>query len=214
LALLLLPLRALGALRAAALRGLQHNLPGQLPESLLQPGVLAGLCAAAWLLGGSGSLGAGQAMALQVAASLVAFAVGAILLVRLLPAAVRQAKALYATAGWRRSGMVLASSGSLRAANDQVTALLLGPIAGAEALGLYAVASRGAALIAFMLNAVNVTLAPSFARLHTAGDRTRLQHLVTRSARLILVASLPLALLMIVFSEELLDALFGREFAA
>lgn len=214
LALLLLPLRALGALRGAALRGLHRNLSGQLPESLVHPGLLVVFCATLFVLTGPGSLVAGQAMALQVAATALAFVVGAVLLVRLLPPAVRQAKARYESGDWRRNGVILASSGSVRAANEQVAALLLGPIAGAEAVGLYAVASRGAALIAFMLNAVNVTLASSFAGLHTTGDHSRLQRLVTRSARLILVTSAPLALLMIVFSEQLLAGLFGREFAA
>jgi O-antigen/teichoic acid export membrane protein len=69
-----------------------------------------------------------------------------------------------------------------------------------------------AALVAFGLQAVNMVVAPHFARLHARGDDAALQQLVTVSARVIFFFTLPTATVFIVFGDELVRLIFGPEF--
>ena len=82
-----------------------------------------------------------------------------------------------------------------------------------EAAGVYRVAVQGALLVTFGLTAANVALAPLVAGLHAAGETARLQRVVTESARIVLLWSLPVALLMIFFGRWMLSTLFSDEFA-
>src|SRR5207302_9863372 len=56
-------------------------------------------------------------------------------------------------------------------------------------------------------------VAPDFARLHAGGRKSELQRTVTNAARLMFVAVLPFALILIVFGKPLL-LLFGKSFSA
>jgi O-antigen/teichoic acid export membrane protein len=85
-------------------------------------------------------------------------------------------------------------------------------MSGSEAAGLYAVAQRGALLVAFPLAAVSAAISPTIARLW-AGDRHQLQHLVTLGARGALLAALPLALAYLLFGRQILLFFFGSDFA-
>src|SRR5690606_8981590 len=80
-ALILIPLMAIGQVRAAALRGLQHVIQGQLPEMAIQPGLLVVLVGLSWMA--RGNLSPTLAMALNAVAWLLAFIVGVLLLWRM-----------------------------------------------------------------------------------------------------------------------------------
>jgi O-antigen/teichoic acid export membrane protein len=89
---------------------------------------------------------------------------------------------------------------------------MLGLLGTPDDAGLYAIAQRGALLVAFPLAAVNVAIGPTTARLWTARDRGSLQRLVTLSTRAVLLGSVPIALAFIVFGQQLLTLLFGSGF--
>jgi O-antigen/teichoic acid export membrane protein len=89
--------------------------------------------------------------------------------------------------------------------------LVLGVWADASKVGVYGVASRVAGLIAFILMAVNSTIAPRFAALSSADKHDELQRLAQRSAGWTLFASSPVILVMLLFPEFLLR-LFGGDF--
>ncbi len=76
----LIPLRALGNLRSAALRGLRHVVAGLLPEQILRPGLLVLLLFAAVMLFPTQPVTPAVAMTLHALAAALAFAVGAALL--------------------------------------------------------------------------------------------------------------------------------------
>jgi O-antigen/teichoic acid export membrane protein len=99
----------------------------------------------------------------------------------------------------------------MQAITSQLAPLMLGTMQGAEAVAIYTVANRGAQLISFILGAVNTTLAPTAARLYAVGDMQRLQGLITKSARVVLCVSLPIAVGFIVFGDWFLW-LFGTGF--
>ena len=84
---------------------------------------------------------------------------------------------------------------------------------GAEASGLYSPVIRGVQLLAFVLTAVNYVLSPNLASLYAEDKLEQMQKVVTQSSRMMLLAALPLAALLI-FGGRWYLALFGTEFIA
>lgn len=211
LALLLLPLKTLTRLRQAAVQGLQRVVLSQLPEMLIAPVLFVALVLGAYLLLPDDDYSIRAVIPLQVVATAIAFGVGVVMLRALLPAPVRAAAPVYNTRGWLHSALPLLMVNGITVINIQATSIILGTLRASELVGIYAIANQGAALIQFVYMAANNTLAPAFARLHAQGETERLQRLVTQSARLILVFSLPIALGMIALGRVYL-AIFGAEF--
>ncbi len=209
-ALLLVPITALTRVRQAVMQGLRFAARGHLPEMLVGPGVFLALAVGVWRLAPS-LASAPLAAALNVAAAAAAFIVGTILLIRVLPAEVRAHPPEYDDRAWLRSVPPLVLVSGMFVINSQVDQIMLGILLQPADVGVYAVARRGADLIAFVLVAVNAALGPSFARLYAQGDRAGMQRTATVSARAILVASLPIAIGMIVFGRIFLS-IFGPEF--
>lgn len=102
--------------------------------------------------------------------------------------------------------------GGLYLLNSRVDLIMLGSMNGAYDSGIYAIASRAAALVLFVATAANMVLAPRIARLYHSGDHKLLQRLITAAARRVFVATLPLALLLIIAAWWLLDNLYGAKF--
>lgn len=89
--------------------------------------------------------------------------------------------------------------------------LVLGVWTDSATVGVYGVATRIAALTAFILVAVNSVTAPRFAALHAQGDHEGLERLAQRSAGWMLLAALPIILFLLLFPELILQ-LFGADF--
>ena len=194
---LLAPLLVLMRLPQAALRGLNRVVPSQIPETLVQPlALIAGIMAAGWCAGGH--LTALQALGLYAFATLVAVVVAFGLLLRMLPAEAKAAPPTYQSRLWMAGALPLLLVSGLDIVNSQMDILMLGSMAGTRAVSLYSAADRGAGLVAFPLTAANASLAPLFAGLYAAGERDRLQRLVTKSARAILLCSTLLAVVLVV----------------
>ena len=212
LALALIPLTALSAVRSAALRGLHHVVLGQLPENLVMPGLFVALLAA-WSATGS-TLSPRAAVGLQVCAVSVAFVVGAWLLLRRLPSPVRLAIPRYDTANWARAAVPLLFLGGMSIINTQTDVLMLAAMQGPESAGVYRAAARGADLVVFALVVVNTAVQPTIARLYTAGNMQHLQRVITIAARAALTVSLPVALVLGLFGQPILSVVYGQDFGS
>lgn len=213
LALLLIPLTALGAMRSAALRGLHHVILGQLPESLIMPGLFLGLLAGGWFAaGGLSSLSPEYAILARVIATAVAFGIGAALLFKRIPPAVREAAPEFDLHAWARSALPLLFVAGINVINAQTDILMLAALRGSESAGIYQAATRGAELVAFSLVIVNMAIQPSIARLYATGDMARLQRLITLSARAATAMALPFAIAAIVWGNSIMAAVFGNDF--
>lgn len=206
----LIPLTALVQLRQAAMRGLQRVVSGQFPEQLLRPVLFILLVGAGYLLL-EDSLSAPVVVGLNAGAIAIAFLVGAALLRRTLPREIREAAPVHETRRWLSSSPALIFVAGAQVINMRADIIMVGAIAGVRAAGIYTVASRGAELVGFILMAANAALGPVFASLYSSGDLERLQRLVTRSARLMFLAALPIALALMVFGYWFMLP-FGKEF--
>ncbi len=211
--LLLVPLVALGNLRGAALRGLRRIVIGQLPEAILRPVLLILLILGVLWLRPHWQFTAATAMGLHAVAATLAFVVGATLLWRVRPMQLlSHPTPEYTPKRWLLSALPLAFVASMNLINQYTDTLILGLFYSAVEVGIYRVAVSTAALVAFGLQAINMMILPHFARLHAQGDIVKMQHLVTQSARIILLLALPVALILTVFGEPLLKWIFGEEY--
>lgn len=217
-ALALLPVMALGNLRGATLRGLRKVVQGQLPEMVIRPGLfvlalLAFLPITSLPVTEAVELTPPLAMALHAVAALVAFLIGVWLLRRELPGTIVTTRRAYETRAWLRSLLPLTLLAGVAMINNQMDIVLLGVLGTVSDVGVYKVAFSASTPIVFALAAINVVVAPYFARAYSSGDREALQRLATWSARVSITAALPGAVLLIIFGEPLLGFVFGGEFA-
>lgn len=208
-ALLLLPLATLNQLRQATLQGLLRVVQGQLPEAFIQPSLMLILVGIATFVGW---LTPPRAMAINCVVTGVAFLLGTMMLIRVLPQQIRTTRARYDTSKWLQSILPLSLLAGLNVINGQTDILMLGLLGTDYDIGLYKVALAGASLVIFTLTAVNTVLAPHVSRMYNAGDNVRLQYLVTKSARIIFIVALPVAAILIVFGEAIIGFAYGSAY--
>ena len=104
ISLLLLPLLGLITVRLAVLRGLRYILSGLAPELLIKPVVFIILLSSAFFMIGQ-DITPQLAMIFQVTAAGLAFLIGAVFLMRCMPAPVKAMAAVYDTQLWLKSAL-------------------------------------------------------------------------------------------------------------
>lgn len=208
----LLPLVALSNQRAAALRGLQHIVKGQIPDVLVRPASFALMLGAASLL--SLQLDLQKTMALGVVSVLLALLVAEIMLRRHLPLEIRRAAPVLRTRRWWASALPMSLTQGMRLLQGHLVVLLLGALATMSEVGQFRVASSLMLLIAFPVSLLNVVVAPIITRLHTRGQRDELQRLLSWTALAMVLGTAAVAMPFWLAGEDLLALIFGDEFGA
>jgi O-antigen/teichoic acid export membrane protein len=208
-----LPFVATARTGQAALMGFGQIVRAQIPEQVLRPAVFLVLIVAA-LATLSRPLDAPLVVTLYGASAAVSLLAMVVLLTRKSNTVLAGARAEYDRRKWSVAAVALALLSGTMILNSQTGIVLLGILDTPAQTGIYAVAQRAAQLIAFPLLAVNVALAPMAARMWDAHRVPDLQHLVTRAARGVLAASIPMALIFIVFGGTILAFAFGSDFAS
>lgn len=211
--LLLLPLLALGDARGAALRGLGLIVRGQLPESIIRPGLLLVLAGGVWWV--TGDLTAPGAMALHVAAAIIAFLIGAVLLLRARPSELDGVEVDTSSAAeWRSAILPLAMIGGVHMVSAQVGVVLLGLFRPEAEVGIYKVAASISVLAVVGLQMANVVVQPHIARLFAIRDIALLQRLAGLAALVSTGITIPVFLLFIFGGKPLLRLLYGDAYVA
>jgi O-antigen/teichoic acid export membrane protein len=209
-AMLLVPLTALTLARQGTMQAIGRIVKGQLPEYAVRP-LLILLGIGVLRLAGKGVLTSTSALCVNVVAVAAAFLVGAVLLRRALPAALRSVKAEYVTGTWMRASLPMMLISGVWATNSYLTTLVVGTLDGTRGAGVYSVAQRGAELIVVLLIAANMSLAPTIAKMHALGDRRGLEHTTEGVARATLLVSVPLTAAFVFFPGAYLG-IFGSDF--
>jgi O-antigen/teichoic acid export membrane protein len=151
------------------------------------------------------------AMAAQVGAALVGFLLGAWWLRRTVPAAVRAADRAYDRA-WPRQALPLLALNLVMAANAQVGTIMLGAWGSPSDAGVFNVAFRVTIFISFVMLAASYPLSPAVARLYASGRHVEVERTVVRAARLVLLVSVPVAVVLLALAGPVLS-LFGHGFS-
>jgi O-antigen/teichoic acid export membrane protein len=212
LMLILLPVLTLSQTMLYAMRGFQHVVKSQAVGLLARP--LLVLIVVALLFTFAPNLRSPQlVMVIQIAVGVLLGGYTIYLLYRYMPPPVRTVTATYKTRQWVGSAIPFILLSSAFLINSQADIIMLGMFQPVEDVGIYRVATQGAGLVAFGLQAVNSVVAPQFAKMYAKNEMALLQRLVTTSARIVLLIATPFALIFIFAGDTLITLIFGAEFA-
>jgi len=95
---------------------------------------------------------------------------------------------------------------------SRLDTLLLAWLKDSSQVGIYNVAEKYAGSLFFFLYVMNMIIAPSIARLNTPEDKEKLQKMITRTIRWVMLFSLPVFITLVAFSGQIMG-LSGGEFA-
>lgn len=203
---------ALEELRSSALKGLDRTLIGQIPEMIVRPGLFFTSVLLWFVL--RGEVDVFEAVGLFLAAALVAFLVGAVLLLRVIRAPFREVKPLSERPVWIRTALPLLLLGSVQVLGAQMDIILMGLFRSSEETGVYRAAFQVSLLVTFAWIAVNTVIAPKLTRLHIGSDMKGFQTMVARANWVTFALAVPVALVCFLAGEYVLVLVFGAEFGA
>jgi len=206
-----LPFMAWSSLRQASLRGLGAVGRAFLPDYVLRPLLL--LLGLLLLHKLQFALDAAGVLALNFLAVFIAFMIGSWWLKGLLPHELKGVPIAPPSDDWLAMAMPMLLIISFNLISNRVDILMLGGFASRSDVGVYAAASRISEIVVFALAATNAIVAPMIARLYAREDRVALEKLIRTVAWLILLVTVPVALLVLLFGEKFLS-FFGPGFGA
>jgi O-antigen/teichoic acid export membrane protein len=208
--LCVVPLVALQIIAAASVRAWGSVVSALVPERILRDGiavaVLVVVLAAGWM-----APGAPAAAVALLAGGSGALLASWLMLRRRRPAELAAAPPVLAPRDWLRPTLPLTVLMLADVLMSRAGTMVLGSIGAMHEAGLFTVAYSLSLLAALPRMAIASAFAPTVADLHARGERQRLQALCTRAARLSLVATLLVALPLMVAAGPLLS-LFGPAF--
>lgn len=204
-----LPFNSLIIIRQSAMQGLHRVVSGQLVDMLIRPILFIILIGGVYLFIGQSS--ANIAAVIHLISTAAAWIIGTQMLRHTLPREVKEAIPDYQTKAWMASSWPLMIASAMNFIYFRTDTIMLGAMKGAAAVGLYVVANRGSDLVALSLTVIQPALAPTLASLYAQGDIKQLQRLMAKSSQLLLISSLPIAILLIGFGQQFL-LLFGHDF--
>jgi O-antigen/teichoic acid export membrane protein len=207
----LIPMHTAMQLQGSALRGLRHVLLGQAALTIRPALVMAIVGSFFWITGRK--LGAETALSAQLAASAVLVTFTFVLLQKLLPRAAKNTEPGYETSRWVKSALPFVFASAMQILNNETSVVLLGILQAPEDVGLFRVAQRGAMLIPFGLQAVNMAMGPTIAEMFAKGEKRRLQHMISKSILAVLAFAFPVALVLILGGRWIIPIVFGQEYA-
>jgi O-antigen/teichoic acid export membrane protein len=211
LMLAVLPVVGVAKGLAYALRGLDRVVLAQACEILLRPAMALGLLAAAFWFLPQLRLPEG-AMAAQLLSAAAVAGLAAVWLRRCLPGGV-PAPEPRALGRWLRGALPFALIGGAGVLNTQTDIIMLGWFRSDAEVGAYRIAQQGGLLTLLVLQAAQSVLGPAFGRSYAAGDTTALRGQFRWAARWVAAGTVPVAGVLIVFAQPIVEAVFGPAFA-
>lgn len=210
-ALLMIPLLGLAAVRVGTIKGLGQPAYAEIPGQLIQPSVMLILFGAlAW----HGSLNTQAAITGQVAGAGLVFILASWMFFRIQPAQVKGLKPEYRLNRWKSALLPFSMIALFSTLNTQIGVIVLGLLSTDGQVAAMRVAERGGQFVVMSLTLVNMVIAPYIVRAHKDGDKAMLQNLARKSARGSLLLALPVALLLIFWGRPLIEIAFGSDYAA
>jgi O-antigen/teichoic acid export membrane protein len=206
---LTIPISALSRVRAATLTGLHQVVRARIPELVVRPVTLLLVVVAAIWAGAERTAVVG--LALTCVAYAVSFVVGAVLLWRAMPRAMRETPREYDYPRWLRSMPSFLALGFSDVLTSQLSITLIGWFGTARSAGVFAVANRGAAVVALGFAGVAAVAAPRIARLWAERDLFALEELLKHCALFSGGLAAVAVVFIAVFRDQLL-AIFGPGF--
>lgn len=205
------PLLGLNAVRLGILTGLRKVVSGQVPELFVKPVtllVVIGACALGGILTPS------TGVLSYVLSAAVAYIVGFVILNRAFSdhgsetKQLSQSQSRDLTKAWVPFTLLVAAN----TLNSQIGILVLGWLSTDEQVAAMQIAAQGGMLITLSLTIVNQVIGPYVTQSYHAGDQDKLLAISRSSVRLALLAATPLALLLIIWGDLIIEVVFGSEY--
>jgi O-antigen/teichoic acid export membrane protein len=207
---LLLPLVTRLQMVESCLRALKQIIQAQAPQELLRPVlIIAGVVIGYAVI--ERRLRPPEALGINAAATLLVLLLSVYLFRRALPGPVFKVQSQALGRKWLGVGVSLAASEGFYLVIAQADIIMVGFFMGTEKAGIYAVASRLAALVSFGIIAVNTIVAPLVSEITSRGRQDKLKELLSWAAAWIALISIPIIVLLAVFGKMILGW-FGPEF--
>lgn len=206
---LMLPIMSYRALYRNILAALRLPQNGIMVDELL-PATLVTACLLV-LLGQS--IAPTTAVGLYMAASLVAVGFGARWIRRNLPPELAEAQSEYVFGNWMRTALPALVGTASKLLMNKTDILMLAPLAGMSAVGLYGVALRVTAIQTAPVAVVSTVITARISEAFAAGRDRQGQRLFFAALAFATLYAGCFAALVIVFSEDVLTFMFGDAFA-
>lgn len=210
IALLMVPLAGLAAVRTGTIKGLGLPAYAELPGQVIQPVVMLGLFA---VLALQGSLNTTAAIWSQVAGAGLIFLVASWMFFRIQPREAKVVTAQYQLKHWKTALLPFTMIVIANTLNTQISIIVLGVLSTDEQVAAMRIAERGGQFVAISLTVINMVIAPYIVNAFKDGDRKRLQGLARNSARGGFFLALPIALILVIGGSSLITLAFGAEYS-
>ncbi|MDP4546877.1 oligosaccharide flippase family protein [Marinobacter sp. MDS2] len=210
IALMMVPLSGLAAVRTGTIKGLGFPAYAEIPGQLIQPVVMLVLFTVLALYG---DLDAKSAIWSQVAGGAVIFLIASWMFFKIQPSDAKGVAATYQVGRWKRALLPFSMIALVSTFNAQIGIIALGFLSADEQVAAMRVAERGGQFVAMSLMLVNMVIAPYIVGAYRDGDQVLLQNLARKSARGSLFLALPVAGILIVGGDPLIRLAFGEEYA-
>lgn len=211
IALMMVPLSGLAAVRTGIIKGLGSTAHAEIPEQIIRPVVMLSLCG---VLAVYGDLDAQAAIWCQVASLALTFLLASRMLIKIQPSDAKGVPATYQFKRWKRAIIPFSMIALVSTLNTQIGIIVLGFLGTDEQVAAMRIAALGGQFVAMSLTLVNMVIAPYIAGIHRAGDTVLLQNLAKKSAQASFFLALPVAGILIIGGESLIHLAFGVEYSA
>lgn len=199
---LILPLISIGVIFQAALQGMKRPVYSQLTEKLFRPGLLLLIFTSLIILGVK--LNLFKLITIHMMVVAVTALASYFLLKNVLGLSFKKVKPIFEYRVWLKVSVSFLLLDVLYVLFARLDIFILGIYRTNSEIGFYNIVSKISDLCAFSLMMVNFVLAPVIAGLIANKERFELQKLITRSARIVLLISLPVFIFLIIFRTWIL----------
>ncbi|MEP4147175.1 MAG: oligosaccharide flippase family protein [Halioglobus sp.] len=205
----LLPLQGFIVVRVGTIKGLGFPALAESPSGVIQPLIFLILIA---ILAALDLLTPSTALWALIGVTGLTYAMTTVIYRRVRPSSALSSEPEYRCSSWLRALFPFTLISLVITLGTQLGVLLLGTLGTDEAVGALQVADRGAQLVALPLSLVNVVMAPQVVHFWHSKKISKLQIFSRQTARIASALSLPVAVVLIVFGELLIELAFGADF--
>jgi O-antigen/teichoic acid export membrane protein len=211
IALITLPVISLLKTYAGWFTGFKKIITANLPLYLFKPVSLIILLGILYLI--KNELSLPEAISINVLSYVITFILAFFFLQKSIKKVPKENGVHLRTKYWLNTGMTFMFIGIVNMLYANTSVLVLGSMDTFENLGIYKIAMKLAEQTGMFLLIVNMVIPAVYAELHAKNQIEKLQRLIYRSTKYIILATLPLSLFLILFGKWILH-FFGSDFQA
>jgi O-antigen/teichoic acid export membrane protein len=192
---------------SALLRGSGHILPSQIADNLVRPVFF--MLALLFLYFSPNMFTTYTAMIVNILAFAAAMMYSSTMFYKSVP--IKGITAEYDTSRWWMGIASLSLFNGILSLDSRIDILMLGFIKDSAQVGIYSIAHKVAMALYFFLSVMNTITAPSVSRLYHSGQKEKLQEMLSKTMRYVMMLTVPACIILIVFSKYIM-LYFGKEY--